>query len=151
MNENNSCNCRLEHVHEIVGSTFIAEYCKDPHNHRFATVSDEAIPYMGSHVHNIKFRTDSYDGHYHEFCGTSSAAIPVGGGKHIHFAKAHTTYEAVESVIEKLRELQMDENTLIIWTADHGEPRIFRFILKFTKSVYTPDNPVYNKKMLLRM
>lgn len=23
-------------------------------------------------------------------------------------------------------------------------PRIFRFILKFTKSVYTPDNPVYN-------
>lgn len=60
-------------------------------------------------------------------------------------------YEAVESVIEKLRELQMDENTLIIWTADHGEPRIFRFILKFTKSVYTQDNPVYNKKMLLRM
>ena len=53
-------------------------------------------------------------------------------------------YEAEESVIEKLRELQMDENTLIIWTADHGEPRIFRFILKFTKSVYTPDNPVYN-------
>ena len=91
MNENNSCNCRLEHVHEIVGSTFIAEYCKDPHNHRFATVSDEAIPYMGSHVHNIKFRTDSYDGHYLAFGGTSSAAIPVGGGKHIHFAKAYTT------------------------------------------------------------
>ena len=53
-------------------------------------------------------------------------------------------YEAVESVIEKLRELQMDENMLIIWTANHGEPRFFRFILKFTKSVYTPDNPVYN-------
>ena len=29
--------------------------------------------------------------------------------------------EAVGSVIEKLRELQMDENTLIIWTADHGD------------------------------
>ena len=55
------------------------------------TVSDEAIPYMGSHVHNIKFRTDSNDGHYHEFRGTSSAAIPVGGGKHIHFSKAYTT------------------------------------------------------------
>lgn len=91
MNESKSCNCRQQHVHEIVGSTFIAEYCKDPHNHRFAAVSDEAIPYMGSHVHNVKFRTDSYDGHFHEFCGTSSAAIPVGGGKHIHFVKARTT------------------------------------------------------------
>lgn len=80
-----------QHVHEIVGSTFIAERCEDPHNHRFATVSDKAVPYRGSHVHDIKFRTDSYDGHWHEFCGTSSPAIWVGDGRHIHFAKAVTT------------------------------------------------------------
>lgn len=47
---------------------------------------------MDSHVHNITFRTDSYDGHYHEFCGTSSPAIPVGDGRHVHFAKAYTSY-----------------------------------------------------------
>lgn len=80
-----------QHVHEIVGSTMIAERYQDPHNHRFATVSEEAIPYMGSHIHAIKFRTDSYEGHYHEFCGVSSIAIPVGDGRHVHFAKAATT------------------------------------------------------------
>lgn len=80
-----------QHVHEIVGSTFIAERCEDAHNHRFATVSGEAIPYRGSHVHRITFRTDSFDGHFHEFTGTSSPAIPVADGRHIHFAKAATT------------------------------------------------------------
>lgn len=84
-------NCSMEHhVHEIVGSTLVADSC-DPHNHRFATVSDEAIPYRGSHVHNVTFRTDSYEGHYHEFCGTSSTAIPVGDGRHVHYATACTT------------------------------------------------------------
>lgn len=62
----------IQHVHEVIGSTFIAERCNDPHNHRIAAVSGKAIPFMDSHVHNITFRTDSYDGHYHEFCGTSS-------------------------------------------------------------------------------
>lgn len=81
------------HVHEITGSTQIAERCEDPHNHRFATVSGEAIPYMGSHVHEIKFHTDTYDGHEHEFRGTTSRAIPVGDGRHVHFAKAVTTLE----------------------------------------------------------
>lgn len=86
------CNRPIEqHVHEIVGSTVIAERCEDPHNHRFATVSGEAIPFRGSHVHNVTFRTDSYDGHFHEFSGQSSVAIPVGGGRHVHFANARTT------------------------------------------------------------
>lgn len=80
-----------QHNHEILGSTFIAEQCRDAHNHRFATVSGEAIPFMGSHVHNITFRTDTFDDHFHEFCGTSSPAIPVGDGRHVHFAKAQTT------------------------------------------------------------
>ncbi len=94
MQENESANCccpKEQHVHEIVGSTFIAERCEDAHNHRFATVSDEAIPYKGSHVHNVKFRTDSYDGHYHEFSGQSSVAIPIDGDKHVHYANACTS------------------------------------------------------------
>lgn len=98
---NTSCNndttstdrsaCFEQHVHEVIGSTFIAERCEDAHNHRFATVSGEAMPFMGSHVHRITFRTDSFDGHFHEFTGTSSPAIPVGDGRHVHFATACTT------------------------------------------------------------
>lgn len=80
-----------QHVHEVTGSTLIAERCEDPHNHRFATITDEAIPYMGSHVHKIKFRTDTYDGHHHDFYGFSSTAIPVGDGRHVHFIKAYTS------------------------------------------------------------
>lgn len=88
---NNNCDRPVEqHVHEVLGSTVVAERC-DEHNHRFTTVSGEAVPYQGSHVHNIKFRTDSYDGHWHEFEGQSSIAIPVGGGRHVHFANARTT------------------------------------------------------------
>lgn len=82
---------REQHVHEILGSTFIAERCEDPHNHRFATVSGEAIPHQGSHVHNVKFRTDSYDGHFHEFSGQTSVAFPLEDGRHVHFVKARTT------------------------------------------------------------
>ncbi len=85
--------CREEneqHVHEILGSTFLANCCKDAHNHRFATVSEEAIKSGTSHIHKVKFRTDSYEGHYHEFTGTSGPAIPVGDGRHIHFVKAYT-------------------------------------------------------------
>ena len=86
-----NCNQQLEqHVHEVVGSTVIAGQCDCAHNHRFATVSGEAIPYQGSHVHKIKFRTDSFDEHYHEFSGQSSVAIPVGDGRHVHFVNACT-------------------------------------------------------------
>ncbi|MGN1319201.1 MAG: YmaF family protein [Lachnospirales bacterium] len=79
-----------KHDHEILGSTFVAECCKDCHNHRFATVSDVAIQRGNSHVHKIKFRTDSYEGHFHEFEGESGPAIPTGDGRHVHFAKAFT-------------------------------------------------------------
>lgn len=83
---------RQKHVHEITGITEIVRECHDCHNHRFATVSGEAMPIPGKqdHYHEIKFRTDFADGHYHEFCGKSSGAIDVGGGKHVHFAKACT-------------------------------------------------------------
>ena len=89
--ETNFRTCPEQHVHEIVGSTRIAECGEDAHNHRFATVSGEAIPYMESHVHRVTFRTDTFDGHVHEFSGISSPAIPVGDGRHVHFAKACTT------------------------------------------------------------
>lgn len=84
-------NCDIQrHVHEVTGSTAIVSECHDCHNHRFSTVSGEAIPKGNSHFHEVKFRTDFADGHYHEFCGDSSLAIDVGGGKHVHFAKAVT-------------------------------------------------------------
>ena len=66
-----------QHVHEVTGSVKISGCCEYAHNHRFATVSSEAIPCDGSHVHEVKFQTDSCNGHTHEFCGTSSTAIEM--------------------------------------------------------------------------
>lgn len=86
------CNCndkKQTHVHEIQGSVQIAEPQEDPHNHRFATVSDEAIPAGMSHFHEVKFRTDFYENHFHEFCGKTSLAIPV-GDRHVHFLESIT-------------------------------------------------------------
>ena len=84
---------KQKHVHEVTGSTATVIECKECHNHRFATVSGEAMKMGNSHVHEIKFRTDFADGHYHEFCGKSSPAIDVGNGKHVHFLKALTEVE----------------------------------------------------------
>lgn len=87
------CSCpRVQrHVHEILGSVEIAEPLEEPHNHRFATVSDEAIPIgMQDHVHEVKFRTDFYEDHFHEFCGRTSGAFLV-GDRHVHFLESVTT------------------------------------------------------------
>lgn len=95
--EPRGCTCgqrEQRHVHEVVGSTQIAESGRDAHNHRFATVSGEAIPMgNGDHVHEIRFRTDFYENHFHEFTGRSGGAINVGGGRHVHFAQAQTEPE----------------------------------------------------------
>lgn len=90
--DQDSCNCRHEkkHDHEILGSTQIAERCECAHNHRFATVSDVEIKFKGSHVHKVNFRTDSFDGHYHEFSGQTGIAIPVGDGRHVHYLNSTT-------------------------------------------------------------
>lgn len=82
-----------KHVHEVTGSVIPVIECDECHNHRFCTVSGEAMCKGDSHVHEIRFRTDFSDGHYHEFYGQSSEAIDVGGGKHVHFAKAFTNEE----------------------------------------------------------
>lgn len=83
-----------QHVHEIQGSVKIAGCCEYAHNHRFATVSGEAVPCDGSHVHEVSFQTDSCNGHTHHFCGTTSPAIDVGCGKHVHLLKGCTSTDA---------------------------------------------------------
>lgn len=84
------CHDEQEHVHEFLGSTKIAEKSTDPHNHRFAGVTGEAIYCGGSHVHKIRTTTDFYD-HYHSICTTTGPAVDVGNGKHVHLAKDTTT------------------------------------------------------------
>lgn len=78
------------HVHEVLGSVEIAEPREEPHNHRFATVSGEAIPCGSDHVHEVKFRTDFFDDHFHEFCGRTSGAVWV-GDRHVHFLESVTS------------------------------------------------------------
>jgi|GEM_PF-196418 len=79
------------HVHEVQGSVMIAEPLDDPHNHRFATVTGEAIPVSRcDHVHDVFFRTDFYENHFHEFCGRTGGAIWV-GDRHVHFLESFTT------------------------------------------------------------
>lgn len=87
------CDCCSEqrHVHELLGSTFIAEREEDPHNHRFATVTGEAIRAGNDHFHEVRFRTDFFEDHFHEFRGRTTGAIPVGDGRHVHFIKDVTT------------------------------------------------------------
>lgn len=41
-------------------------------------------------MHEVKFRTDFDDEHFHEFCGKTGPAINVGNGKHVHFIKDET-------------------------------------------------------------
>ena len=89
-NKHNNCTDTQEHVHELQGSVQIAEAQEDPHNHRFTTVSDEAIPCGTNHFHRVKFRTDFYEDHFHEFCGDTSLAIRV-GDRHVHFIESVTT------------------------------------------------------------
>lgn len=79
------------HVHEVQGSVLIAEREEDPHNHRFATVTGQAIPIgNGDHVHNVRFKTDFYENHFHEFRGRTGGAIRV-GDRHVHFLESNTT------------------------------------------------------------
>lgn len=80
------------HVHELQGSVMVAEE-DDPHNHRFCTVTGEAIPYgADDHVHDVCFCTDFYNDHYHEFKGKTGCAIPV-GNRHVHYIDSITTVD----------------------------------------------------------
>ncbi len=72
--------CTEDHNHEIQGSVRLAGEGCEAHNHRFATVSGNAIDVGQSHVHDVTFTTDTYDGHKHEFCGRTSIGYPTGCG-----------------------------------------------------------------------
>ncbi len=90
--DSRQCPKQQFHVHEVQGSTFIDG--RIPHNHRFATVTGEAIQTRcGDHVHEVYFRTDYAVGHYHEFCGKTLGAICI-GDSHVHFLEAKTTVDA---------------------------------------------------------
>ncbi len=79
------------HVHEFEGSTKLAEEQEERHNHRFAGVSSEAIPFNDNHVHGIFTNTDFFENHHHQMVAVSGPAIDVGNGKHIHFAEFITS------------------------------------------------------------
>lgn len=67
---------------------------QEGHNHRIAKVSGEAIPFgCKDHYHEVRFRTDFYEGHYHTFCGKTGGAIPV-GDRHVHFLASQTSFDA---------------------------------------------------------
>lgn len=83
-----------QHNHELQGSVRISGCCEFAHSHRFATVTGYAIPCDGGHVHEVKFTTDSCNGHHHEFCGTTGPAVDVDCGRHVHLLKDCTSYEA---------------------------------------------------------
>lgn len=85
------CKEEQRHVHELQGSVMIAEEEEDPHNHRFCTVTGEAIPFEKDHVHEVTFRTDFFDDHFHEFRGKTGCSIPVGNNRHVHFIESVTS------------------------------------------------------------
>ena len=81
------------HVHEFLGSTRLAELDEDPHNHRFAGVTGEAICAPGGHIHIIRVRTDFFD-HFHLISVRTGPPIPVGPKeerRHVHFVFGTTT------------------------------------------------------------
>ncbi|GAA0722162.1 YmaF family protein [Clostridium malenominatum] len=84
-NDNDAADTQT-HVHEYEGSTRIALRNSDPHNHRFAGITSEVIPMGNSHVHQLLGNTDFYEDHHHELGTTTGIAVPVGGGRHVHFA-----------------------------------------------------------------
>lgn len=94
----NNHKCKEDfHVHEVLGSTRVTGCGDECHSHRFATISSGPIPTGCSHVHEVRFCTDSCDKHQHEFKGMSSEAIDVGCGHHVHFAEAFTSSNGTPS------------------------------------------------------
>ena len=89
-----SYNCKPQtHVHEVVGSVRLAELGEDPHNHRFAGVTEEIICVPGGHIHRFFAKTDFYEDHFHPICVTTGLQVNVGCGddkRHVHFIDSRT-------------------------------------------------------------
>lgn len=83
---------KQRHNHEVVGSVRIFNEDGEAHNHRFAGITGEAIftPDCSSHYHMLKTKTDFYEDHFHDIKVRLGRAIPVGGGRHVHFVYACT-------------------------------------------------------------
>ncbi len=98
------------HVHEVQGTVEIAEPQTEPHNHRFATVSGEARPLGNNdHYHDIRFRTDNYEDHYHEGWGRTGGSIQT-GDRHVHFLESMTTQN--DGHMHKYRMATMMDNPI---------------------------------------
>lgn len=106
MNCDSICECCIKcekeqsHVHEVVGSVRLAELGEDPHNHRFAGVTDEVIPVPcgapGEHIHRFFTKTDFYENHFHPICVKTGVNVSVGEGedaRHVHFIDSVTGVE----------------------------------------------------------
>ncbi len=82
-----------QHVHEYEGSVMVN--CKgEPHTHRFAGVTGEAIPTCDSHVHKLHEMTDTYECHQHILCETTGPAVWVSCDRHVHFVEGCTSFDA---------------------------------------------------------
>lgn len=86
-------NCPVEfHLHEVQGSVKSAG--REAHGHRFATMSCEPIATgNGEHAHQVTFRTDTYEGHYHEFSGRTTDDFEICDG-HVHYLEGVTSEQA---------------------------------------------------------
>lgn len=81
------------HVHEVVGSVRLAELNEDPHNHRFAGITDEVIEVPGGHIHRFHAKTDFYENHFHPICVKTGLQVIVGECddiRHVHFIDEET-------------------------------------------------------------
>lgn len=92
---------KQKHVHEFAGSTKLADYEEDVHNHRVAGITGEAVYIPGGHAHKIWTRTDFFD-HFHYIQELTGPAIYLnqrdGDGQadlseqpHVHFITGLTT------------------------------------------------------------
>ena len=91
--EYESCPAEL-HVHEAQGSVQAAGERCAPHTHRFACISCEPILLRdGRHAHMLTFRTDSCEGHCHEFSGMTTAEYEI-CDCHVHYIEGETTRQA---------------------------------------------------------
>lgn len=85
-----SCPAEL-HLHEVQGSTQVASDGCEAHSHRFATVTSEPVLLKnGKHAHRLTFRTDTYDGHCHEFTGVTTENYEICDG-HVHYCEGKTS------------------------------------------------------------
>ena len=76
----------LRHTHTLSTTTSIAR----GHIHNIKTWTFPAKPIPGGHVHRIRALTTFNRRHIHSFCRTTSPAIDVGNGMHIHYVKGLT-------------------------------------------------------------